>query len=695
MKAGSAQGEQDKGLDEGARNWVNPFNGPQGHIELAKAARDPYILWAIFNRSIKSGAWTLCEPPEFNIPVMLQTCMPLHELNQFDCKEAGAFIKQDYFKPLEPSLQCVHYCSAMVTAQFINAPPDWVARLELCLPHSTEDFVVPERVNTSSTNSVNRQEPRSGPKLQVKLPPIIGIIDDQFDFLNNYYAKDAGSVSGGISTRFLAVWDQTDHTVAQSGRVWLASQIDKQIITHGRAFAAYQALNYPIKLRSHGVSVASIAIKNIANEAINTPATAKNEAKNELNNEIEAVVEAAPNIVAVQLPASTVVDTSGASLGAHALDAMHYVFNTAALHTPVAANYKCPVVINLSYGAIAGAHDGSSILEEAMDELLTLRSTNTAIVLPAGNARQTHTHVSGDIEPGQVFEFNWIMQPSDATDSFLEIWVENNASIDVQVTPPYGEAASGWVGNNKMKLWQFNNTGQSAHAETMGALINIGQSTNSNKHWQTLVALAPTQYSLETPRALVAAGVFKVEIKNKAAKKITAQAWVERDDAVLGFDGGGQQSTLSYINKDWQEAAELQELGTLNSIANGEHTISVGAYTQRGGKPSDYSGECLIDQHRTNPLTVAAPGDEGEGPWSGLEVREALGTDTFRIGGTSLAAPAVTRWLADYMAKHITLQQPLANAQIKAALEAQAAEDEKKQPIKASSLRVGSGRLNV
>ena len=670
MKAGSAQGGD--GQSNGVRSWVKPFGGSQGHIELAQACRDPYILWAIFNRNIKNGAWTLCEPPEFNIPVMLQTIKPLHELNQFDCKQAGAFIKQDYFKPLEPSLQCVHYCSAMVTAQFIQQPPDWVARLELSAPHSTDAFVMPKEVNSSSTHSVNHQEPRSNPDLQVKLPTIVGIIDDQFDFLNSYYAKEAG----GISTRFLAVWDQTDHTIAQTGRVWLEPQIDKHIKTHGRAFAAYQALSYPIRLRSHGVSVASIAIKNIADEAINTPAT--------------AIFE--PNIVAVQLPASTVVDTSGASLGAHALDAMHYVFNTAALHTPVAASYKCPVVVNLSYGAIAGAHDGTSILEAAMDELLTLRSTNTAIVLPAGNARETQTHLSGDIKPGEVFKFNWTMPPSDATDSFLEIWVENKASIEVQVTPPYGEAASGWVADNQMKLWQV---GQGAQAETLGALINIGQSTNSEKHWQTVVALAPTQYSLATPRALVAAGVFKIEVKNTSAAKINMQAWVERDDAVLGFDGGGQQSTLSYIDTASQQAAALQELGTLNSIANGEHTISVGAYTQQGGKPSDYSGECLIGKHRKNPLTVAAPGDEGEGPWRGVVVREALGTDTFRIGGTSLAAPVVTRWLADYMFNHITLQQPLSNLQIKQALEAQAAEDEKKQPIKASSLRVGSGRLAV
>ena len=667
----------------GAMAWVNPFLKPPaptqpGDIPVATACRDPYLLWASYNGSQAGGVWDAAKPATFNIPVMLQTAQALGTLSQQSCKKDGADIKLDYFNPLEPALKGAHYCSAMVTKQFIDAPPKWVKRLELSLPHSAEDFVLPGSTSSSIANSVNRKEARSpidisadASALQTKLPAIIGIIDDQFDFLNSYYAKDAGS----IATRFLAVWDQSDPTVLQAGKVWLQAGIDKHIKAYGRSFASYAALDYPIKLRSHGVSVASIAIKNIADESINTPAR----------------VEFEPNIVAVQLPATTVVDTSGASLGAHALDAMHYIFNIAALHTPVAGTFKRPVVVNLSYGAIAGAHDGTSILEAAMDELLTLRVHNTAIVLPAGNARETRTHLSGDMAPNEVFAFNWTMPPSDATDSFLEIWVDNEARIEVQVTPPYGAAPSGWVAPNAMKLWQ---AGTGSAADTVGALINMGASTNSNLHQQTLIALAPTRFSPSVPRALISAGVFKIEVKNISSQKITAQAWVERDDAVLGFDGGGQQSTLSYINTAWQQAAELQELGTLNSIANGEHTISVGSYTQSTGKPSDYSGECLIDKQRKNPLTVAAPGDEGEGPWSGLEVREALGTDTFRMGGTSLAAPAVTRWLADYMFKHITLQQPLTNAQIKQALQAQAAMDDKNKP-KADSRRIGSGRLDV
>lgn len=653
-----------------ASAWVNPFQGAQGAIELAHACRDPYLLWDIFNRHKNKGVWELSDPPKFNIPVILQTVEELETLNYLDCKKDGAEIKNDYFAPLEPSLNGAHYCSAMVTAQFIQTPPKWVERLELSLPHSTEAFVVPKTVSSNTVNSVIplERESTQSPDLETRQPAIVGIIDDQFDFLNAYYAKDLAKTA----TRFLAVWDQNDHVALQTGKVWLEAQIDNHIQQFGRSYASYSGLNYPIKLRSHGVSVASLAIKNIA------------KCKPE-------VIDSEPNIIAVQLPSNTVVDTSGASLGAHALDAMHYIFNIAALHTPIAQTFKRPVVVNLSYGAIAGAHDGTSILEAAMDELLTLRAVNTAIVLPAGNSRETRTHLSGDIEPNAVFEFNWTIPPSDATDSFLEIWIDGDKSIEVRVIPPYGASVSGWVTEDTMALWQ---TSHCEITETVGALINIGKSTNSNLHKQTLIALAPTKYSKNVPNALISAGVFKIQVKNKSSTKINMQAWVERDDAVLGFDGGGQQSTLSYLDEAQQKLNTSQEVGTLNSIANGAHTISVAAYVQSNGEPCNYSGESLTGAFRKNKLTVAAPGDEGEGPWQGLEVREALGSDTFRIGGTSLATPAVTRWLADYMFNNITLKQPLTYKAIKQALEVQAVKDDKKKP-NAPVSRIGSGRLNI
>ncbi|MFO1267677.1 MAG: hypothetical protein U1F67_13435 [Rubrivivax sp.] len=127
-------------------------------------------------------------------------------------------------------------------------------------------------------------------------------------------------------------------------------------------------------------------------------------------------------VVFVQLPSRTALDTSGGSLGVHVLDGIHYILQRA-LTIPYrvaapqassgppqlsvreqpatgdedsvrkfAANH---VVINISYGAIAGPHDGTSILEQAMAEIAEFGAGDqrfVAFVLAAGNAAGGRTH---------------------------------------------------------------------------------------------------------------------------------------------------------------------------------------------------------------------------------------------------------------------------------------------------------------
>ena len=59
---------------------------------------------------------------------------------------------------------------------------------------------------------------------------------------------------------------------------------------------------------------------------------------------------------------------------------MCYALDLCKAHTPLA--------VNISYGTFAGPHDGSSLLESALDELLAMGRKNFAIVLAAGNARR-------------------------------------------------------------------------------------------------------------------------------------------------------------------------------------------------------------------------------------------------------------------------------------------------------------------
>lgn len=69
-------------------------------------------------------------------------------------------------------------------------------------------------------------------------------------------------------------------------------------------------------------------------------------------------------IVAVQLDWATVKDTSGGSMRAHLLDGLLYILSNCAL--------QADVVVNMSWGTLAGPHDGSSLFERALDELVGL-----------------------------------------------------------------------------------------------------------------------------------------------------------------------------------------------------------------------------------------------------------------------------------------------------------------------------------
>ena len=94
------------------------------------------------------------------------------------------------------------------------------------------------------------------------------------------------------------------------------------------------------------------------------------------------------DIVAVQLDWNTVLDTSGGSMNVHIMDALMYILSR--------CDTQAKVAVNISWGTLAGPHDGSSVLEAAMDELIALARARCEIVVPAGNSYQSRTHANAD-----------------------------------------------------------------------------------------------------------------------------------------------------------------------------------------------------------------------------------------------------------------------------------------------------------
>ena len=161
-----------------------------------------------------------------------------------------------------------------------------------------------------------------------------------------------------------------------------------------------------------------------------------------------------PKIIFVQLPSYAVDDTSGGSMVPHVMDALAYIRNR--------VDHRAPIVVNLSYGSMAGPHDGSTILESTIDAVIEeamgavpperpkrYRSAlplerpkrYLSVVLPAGNNFESDGHgvLTLDKEH-RTRSLEWQVLPGDTTDTFLELWYPRAAaeSIRFEIQPPTG-----------------------------------------------------------------------------------------------------------------------------------------------------------------------------------------------------------------------------------------------------------------
>ena len=107
------------------------------------------------------------------------------------------------------------------------------------------------------------------------------------------------------------------------------------------------------------------------------------------------------------------------------------------------------VIVNLSYGPTTGPHDGTELLENALNALITQfdgtqGKPKLEIVLAAGNAYFSEGHVRfarrTDTDPEHV-EWTWRLPPDNSVLCFAEVWMETafvSSDTEVTLTPPSG-----------------------------------------------------------------------------------------------------------------------------------------------------------------------------------------------------------------------------------------------------------------
>jgi Subtilase family len=508
-------------------------------------------------------------------------------------------------------------------------------------------------------------KPDTGNSAELKTDLVIGVIDGRCGFANSRFC--VSSTESQLKSRIDFFWDQTNNPTGdwkpahrfRYGRVLTRDALDRSFgeyfsAERVRAYgtradaekALYRALQHDLPADadwSHGTHVLDTILSDyFGHEAV--------------SNEAE---DTKTGVIYVQLPDEALRDTSARWAASYVLDAIHYIL--------ARAHKSANVVVNLSLGAFAGPHDGSSMLERAIDRLIDDHKGRLAVVVAAGNAGRVvddgtgqpvacHARVTlGSADGPDNFKsqhLDWLVDSADRTESFMELWIPeleiDGERASVEVSLQRVDAATGKEAGPKVVAQPGQCRSKPNKTPAGMAVINAtGRFKVPNgRGGMVLVALGHT-CGMDGGGA--SPGRWRVTVTNRSPWPITVDAWIERRD--VPGDLAGYRPQYGFFPGTCGTTAK----GTLGSLANGRNTIVVGAVevgsTIDHHTGSDYSslgvagifGDCNVKSVlRRGPDLLC----EGEITAAGF-----LSGSEKTLAGTSMAAAQVTAAIGRAMRK--------------------------------------------
>ncbi|MBL8323890.1 MAG: hypothetical protein JNJ89_02920 [Rubrivivax sp.] len=400
-------------------------------------------------------------------------------------------------------------------------------------------------------------------------PLVIGVIDGQCGFANAAFCKGPGQVQ----SRLDHFWDQgADPSGPWLGTAPYGRDLDQAALdrllrnfaspsavgafgTRAAAEAAlYRHLGHAEPTDSdwsHGTVVLDLALR-------------------ELDATCQAMGHAAEDagIVYVQLPQAALQDTSARWAASHVSDALDFIL--------ARAGDEAQVVVNLSLGAFAGPHDGTSLLERALDEAIERRSNKLTVVVAAGNAARVSDDATGEVRlcrrrcrlaAGGSAKLIVDLDTEDRTETFVEMWLSpptQGAPVTVTLEAPNSAPITAAAGGAPAVLRQ------APSGEPIAALFNGSGDLQVPNGSRCLVLLAIGHTSKAHPPC-APLGHWVVKLSNRSAEPVVVDAWVERRDVPGELPGERPQYGFDPAS-DGESTAS-----TMGSLANGRQTIVVGA----------------------------------------------------------------------------------------------------------------------
>jgi subtilisin family serine protease len=434
---------------------------------------------------------------------------------------------------------------------------------------------------------------------------IVGLIDSGIDYQHAAFRRNDGT------TRILAIWDQgLAPGPGERNPTGFAYGVEYDQADVNAALAAANPLtvvrhqDLP-QAAFHGTHVAGIAAGDGSAPGQGQPA----------NTFIGVAPEA--DIVVVANTRGRAANERGLGDSADTLDAVRYIFD-------VAARLRRPVVINQSQGDNVGPHDGTSILERGIDNLLG--GPGRAMVKSAGNEGNLNCHASGTVLPGAANTPSFNMPANRVTPVTIDVWYGAADRFAFSVTPP-GGVASAVVNPANTTTINLPNGNR--------LFVDSDLNDPGNGDNRIFIVIEPgTQPTVQ-------AGTWTITLQGTTVVGGQWDAWIQR--------GGAIQTRPQFL------APFVNPARTISIPGTGRQMITAAAYVTNAagvGSRSTFSSLGPTRDGRQAP-TIAAPGEDIMAP------QPAATGDPYGLkAGTSMASPMVAGTIALLLERNPGLTQP-------------------------------------
>jgi len=445
--------------------------------------------------------------------------------------------------------------------------------------------------------------------LHSRVPPfngqgvIVGIPDSVIDIYHpNFRNNDGAGTDGQGSTRVLRLWVQnlspkvgeTSPASFGYGVEYTQTNINAEL-NHAAETQAYQTVRHGGTADEHGTHVAGIAAGN--GRAIGNAGEAAG-----------TFIGAAPNAGIIFVAREWVYDVNPLSDSAFVADACSYIFTQAAA-------LGMPCVINISDSDDQGPHDGSSLGQQFLDNLLN--NPGRAITISAGNSNDTNSHASGQVAQGATQNLVISYLPNAKRSDVIEIWYDGHDRFSVTITAPTAPATV---------VGPVPAGGSTNAALPGGQQIQVNSILNDLRNGDNLISIIITANNANP----IPTGNWTIVITGNTVINGRFQAWVDRNNRA---------------QSDFQAPHLTANQMTLGDLATTKRAITVGNHQKPApGNIAGNSGCGPTRDGRVKPELTAVGGVAGNSVTSCRSRNmnsSTPGNFYWNMYGTSMSAPLV------------------------------------------------------